>query len=384
MKLLILSTEFPPGPGGIGTLTYQIARYLAEHRWQVVVSTPQCNANLLEIEKFNASQPFDILRLKRIEPPILEGAYRLIKAIQIVRYIHPDIVLASGKQAVWLGAVISLIARIPLMAIGYGTEFLSVKTRRLTRWAFGRAQCIVAISNYTCKLISAMGIDTSKVRIIPPEAEANLFRPGLATDQLRNRLKLHNSKIILTVGRVCERKAQDVVIKALPRVLQDCPNVKYLIVGLPKRREELEQLAKNLGVEDHILFLGKVPREELPYFYNLADVFVLVSRRMVGGVEGYGIVVVEAALCGTPAIVSRNCGLEEAVVENETALVVNPDDPEATAEAITRLLLDDTLRSQMGQAAFRYATENVTRGKRLQEYDAILRSLVAGGKACTC
>lgn len=112
--------------------------------------------------------------------------------------------------------------------------------------------------------------------------------------------------------------------------------------------------------------------------------FVLVSRRTASEVEGYGIAVVEAALCGTPSVVSRNCGLEEAVVENETAFVVNPDDPEATASAIVRLLLDDALRRQMGQAAFRYAVENATWEKRIWEYDIILQSLIVGGRACTC
>jgi phosphatidylinositol alpha-1,6-mannosyltransferase len=193
---------------------------------------------------------------------------------------------------------------------------------------------------------------------------------------LRNHLRLGRSKVILTVGHVSKRKAQDVVIKALPRILQDCPNVKYLIVGLPIRREELKQLAKGLGVGDHVVFLGQVSQEELPYFYNLADVFVLVSRRTASQVEGYGIVTVEAALCGTPAVVSRNCGLEEAVVENETAFVVNPDDPEATAAAITQLLTDDDLRSRMGQAALHHAVEDATWEKRMREYDAILQSLV--------
>jgi glycosyltransferase involved in cell wall biosynthesis len=154
--------------------------------------------------------------------------------------------------------------------------------------------------------------------------------------------------------------------------------VKYLIAGLPSRRKELRQLALDLGVDDHVVFLGQVPQEELPYLYNLADVFVLVSRRSSGQVEGFGIVAVEAALCGTPAIVSRDCGLEEAVVENETAFVVNPDDPEATAEAITQLLADDDLRMRMGRAALHYAVENSTWDRRTGMYDALLRNLVSG------
>jgi phosphatidylinositol alpha-1,6-mannosyltransferase len=385
MRLLLLSIEFPPGPGGLGTLAYQIARHLTETGWGVMVSTPQHHAGMSAIKRFNAAQPFAVQRLRPLQPAAWEGLYRLGKALQIIRRSHPDVVLAVGKQAVWLGAMLSLITRMPLVAIGGGSEFLgnSRMERRLTRWAFRRAACVIAISHYTRKLITAMGINPYKVKVVPCGADAHLYHPGLPIGPLRERLGLGEAKVILTVGQLSERKAQDVVIRALPQVIQACPDVAYLLVGLPTRRQELEQLAKDLGVDERVLFTGCVPLEQLPFYYNLAEVFVLVSRRTARGeVEGFGIVVAEAALCGAPAVVSRDCGLEEAVVENETALVVNPDDPEATAEAIAHLLLDDALRLRMGQAANRYATQNATWKKRVREYDAILRNLVAGGDPC--
>jgi len=380
MRLLILSIEFPPGPGGLGTLAYQIAWYLAGAGWQVTVSTPQDYADLLEIGRFNENQPFDIMRLKHLEPSALEGVYRLVKAIQIMSRGRPDVVLAVGKQAVWLGAVLSLITGVSLVAVGGGSEFLAKKRveRAITRWAFERAQSLIAISKYTERLVDAMGIDVSNTVIIPPGADDNLYRPDLPADHLRNRLELGDLKVILTVGRVSKRKAQDVVVRAMPLILQECPNVKYLIVGFPERREEFKQVAQSIGVGSHVVFVGQVPQEELPHFYNLADVFVLVSRRTADQVEGFGIVAAEAALCGTPAVVSRNCGLEEAVVENETAFVVDSDDPEATAKAITKLLADDDVRARMGQAAFQYASGNATWDKRMREYDAVLRGIVTG------
>jgi phosphatidylinositol alpha-1,6-mannosyltransferase len=380
LRLLSLSIEFPPGPGGLGTLTYQIAAYLAKAGWQVAVSTPQDHVSSHQIDSFNASQPFEILSLRHVEPSALEGIYRLGKAMNSVRRNRPSVVLAVGMQAVWLGATISRLAGVPLVAIGGGTEFLrkSRTERAITRWAFGRAKSLIAISNYTLGLMSAMGIDVSRASIIPPGADGDLYTPGLPTDRLRNRLELGDSRVILTVGHVSKRKAQDVVIRALPSVLKDCPKARYLIAGLPSGRKELEQLAVDLGVDDHVVFLGQVPQEELPYLYNLADVFVLVSRHSSGEVEGFGIAAVEAALCGTPAIVSRNCGLEEAVVENETAFVVDPDDPEATAKAITQLLTDDDLRLRMGQADLHYSVENATWDRRLRSYDILLRNLVSG------
>lgn len=386
MRLLILSIEFPPGPGGLGTLAHQIAWYLAREGCQVFVSTPQDYADAGDINSFNADQPFEIVRLKHLEPSALEGLYRLVKAMQVMSRGQPDILLAVGKQAVWLGAMLSLITGVSLVAVGGGSEFLSRKRleRAITRWAFERARCLVAISKYTQTLIDAMGIQVSNSLVIPPGADGHVYRPDLPTDHLRDRLGLGDSRVILTVGRVSQRKAQDVVIRALPLILEECPGAKYLMVGYPERRPEFEQLAQSLGMDEHVVFLGQVSQEELPYFYNLADVFVLVSRRTAEQVEGFGIVAAEAALCGTPSVVSRHCGLEEAVVENETALVVDSDDPEATAKAITRLLKDDDLRTRMGQAALHYALENATWEKRMREYEAVLRSIVTGAARCTC
>jgi phosphatidylinositol alpha-1,6-mannosyltransferase len=117
----------------------------------------------------------------------------------------------------------------------------------------------------------------------------------------------------------------------------------------------------------------------LPGYYNLADVFVLVSRRTAKGeVEGYGIVVAEAALCGVPSVVSTECGIAESMSGSKAALVIEPDDPLATANAILRLLSDDTLRAEMGCSARRYILETSTWAQRMSRYHQILVDATRG------
>jgi phosphatidylinositol alpha-1,6-mannosyltransferase len=182
---------------------------------------------------------------------------------------------------------------------------------------------------------------------------------------------------LLTVGHVTERKAQDVVIRALPDVLRHFPDTHYLVAGLPTRRAEFAQLANELGVSRHVHFLGVVSDELLPRLYNLADLFVLVSRQAADGdVEGFGIVVQEAALSGRPSVVSRECGLEEAIQEGITGLAVPPDDPHATAEAIIALLRDDHRRRVMGEQAQQTA-QQATWSQRIAAYDRVLRDLLS-------
>lgn len=378
MRILVLSSEFPPGPGGVGTLAYQTAYHLNRLGWEIIVSTPQSHIAPEEATFFNAHQPFAIHILRTFAPAPLEGLYRLNEALRIIRQQHPKIILAFADRSTWVGALISRMTGIPLVAVGIGSEFLRTKPleNRISRWAWNQACRLTAISAYTADLMRAFGL-TQPLTVIPCGADETLYQPDLEVKALRENLALGSARIILTVGQLSERKAQDTVIRALPRILERCPDAAYVMVGLPTRREELFMLAESIGIADHIVFTSSVPTAQLPLYYNLADVFVLVSRRTAqGDVEGYGIVSVEAALCGVPSVVSRNCGLTEAVIENETALVVDPDDPQATAEAITRLLTDTTLRNRMGQAALQYAREHATWSKRGEAYAKLFFSVM--------
>jgi phosphatidylinositol alpha-1,6-mannosyltransferase len=232
----------------------------------------------------------------------------------------------------------------------------------------------VAVSDYTAGLIRAASRPRRLV-VIPNAADGTRFRPGLDSSALRRRWNLGDARVLLTVGQVGERKAQDVVIRALPRILAARPDTVYVMVGLPRLQAAYGALAAELGVADRVRFVGMLPDEELPAAYNLADAFVLVSRRAADGdVEGYGIVVQEAALCGVPAVVSQGCGLTEAISEGQTGLSVPPDDPAATAAAVLALL-DEPTRQMMGRRA-RETARSATWSERVVAYDALLRGLL--------
>jgi phosphatidylinositol alpha-1,6-mannosyltransferase len=165
-----------------------------------------------------------------------------------------------------------------------------------------------------------------------------------------------------------------VVIRALPFVLERVPRTHYLIAGLPTKQLEYELLASDLGVAEHVHFLGRVGPEKLLRLLNACDVFVMTSRMTsTGDCEGYGIAVVEAALCGKPAVVSQGSGLSEAIVDGTTGLAVAQDDPVATAVAVVALLCDRDRCLDMGRAALRHALEEQTWDHRLGQYDSVLR-----------
>ena len=171
MKLLLLSIEFPPGPGGSGTLAFQIAEHLTRAGWAVTVSTPQDHVDRATVERFNAREPFQVSRLHPVEPPLREGAYRFREAWRIVRRTGTDALVAVGKQAVWIGAVLSLVSGLPLVAVGIGLFIGPVGGAVGVSFGFadvavGNCSTILVL-DHAIKITAIMATNINRFNILP-------------------------------------------------------------------------------------------------------------------------------------------------------------------------------------------------------------------------
>lgn len=384
MRLLLLTTEFPPGPGGIGTHAHALADGLTSLGADVHVLARQDYADEGEVAQFNAAQRFGVLPLPSAAGSPLTVARRWRQVSRLVHDLAPGALVASGSRAVWLGAAVARRTGVPLVAIGHGTEFSfpSAFARGVTRWAYASAATVVCVSRFTERVMLDRGIRPPGRTVIPNGADPTRFRrlPELDRCAVRSRLGLPpDARLLTTVGNVTDRKGQDVVVRALPFLLRDEPHVHYVAAGLPTRAVEFMALARELGVAEHVHFLGRTPADELVELLNACDVFVMTSRMTADGdFEGYGIAVIEAALCGAPAVVSRDSGLAEAIEDGRTGFGVPQEDPEATAMAIGRLLADEPLRRRFADAAHRRAVAEQTWPCRVAEYHRLLRDVTRG------
>jgi phosphatidyl-myo-inositol dimannoside synthase len=387
MRLLLLSSEFPPGPGGIGTHAYQLASQLVHLKWDVHVLTSQDYVDPENIVPFNCAQDFGITQLPRTNSFVRNALFRWKYFRSLIKTIQPDVLVVTGDQQVWLAALMQVYLKIvfqpyrfPWCAIWHGVIPRSYVTRQMTCWAFGQSDLTITVSQYSRRRMIDMGVRPHRNLTITNGADEERFYPDYyAGLELRAKLGLSDALILLTVGHVSERKGQDIVIRALPRILQSMPNVHYLIVGLPTRQAPLEKLAIELGVSEYVHFLGRVDADALCAVYNACDVFVLTSRHSSDGeFEGYGIVAAEAALCAKPSIVADNSGLPEAVQNGRTGLIVPENDPLATARAIQNLLQTPSLRKQMGERARQCALRKRTWSTCMRKYDKVLSQLIVG------
>ncbi len=205
---------------------------------------------------------------------------------------------------------------------------------------------IIAVSEATKNdLIKYMKIKKEKIKVIYNGYDSNIFKPiHLSIDDVVKFRKEYNlpDNFILYVGTLEKRKNVESLIKAL-NVLKK-KGKKYILVIVGKRGWKYKNIFKLINkyqLNDQIIFIGYVPREDLPLFYNLADVFVYPSLY-----EGFGLPPLEAMACGCPVITTNVSSLPE-VVGNAGILIDNPYDYVTLAETIDEVVQSETLRKDL-------------------------------------
>lgn len=334
-----------------------------------------------EASTFNNSLPFPVKNFRRLPTPVLKAADRFRQVRAIHSGFEPDVVVATGLKAVWITAAALRSSGTPIAAIGHGTEFGVTRAweRTLVVRAFSEAAQVICVSEFTRTHMVQCGVRARAYTTIPNGADESVFRvlPREEVLEFKRSLGFATDRIVLTVGNVTDRKGQEVVIRAMPRILERCPNTRYLMAGLPTEQEKLTRIATGLGVQDRIHFLGRVDVTSLVKLMNCCDLFAMTSRKtQTGDFEGYGIAAIEAALCGAAAIVTAESGLAEAVAHNRTGICTPENDPEAVAAAVTSLLLNEIRRLDFAKAAQMRALREQTWTLRVAEYSKVLRSLV--------
>ena len=359
---LLLALNFPPFGGGIARMMGEVAsRYPAD---TLVVSTgtwPGSDASDPRFRQTIDRVPVPAKRLRTVN-----GLFRWTRrADSLVRRVAPgfvwcDEVKPAGYAAAWLSARHNL----PFGVVAHGADFLLLEAKigrsLFKRWTarriLERCAVVVANSRWTAdrarSVLDSLGCHAlaADVRVVHLGTTPDIFRPDVDPDPARRAYGLDGGPWLLTVARLDFHKGIDTVIRALPAIRVAFPTARYAVAGIGSRRAALERLVAELGLGDAVRLLGFVPDPGLPALYNAADLFLLVSRRYDLLVEGFGISIVEASASGLPVIVGRSGGIPDAVREEETGLVVDPDDPAAVAAAAIRLLGDEALRRRMGTA----------------------------------
>lgn len=252
-------------------------------------------------------------------------------------------------------------AHKPLVIGAQGTHGVRPLTYRperlLLKRCYQRADAIVVPSQYTKKRILEEAKENYAIDVIHNGVRFERFQKPVDTASVRNRYA--RKKILLTVGGLWGRKGHDLVLRALPDVLKKHPDTMYAIIGDGNARTDLEALATDLGVRKAVDFVGRKSGDDLVAYFQACDIYVHTPKIVdQNKFEGFGIVYLEASACGKPIVATDAGGIRDAVLDNETGLIVTDGDISAISQSITRLLDDESLVKKFGERGKVYAKEN--------------------------
>jgi phosphatidylinositol alpha-1,6-mannosyltransferase len=350
MKILIPTADYPPIEGGISTVTLHLSRELAALGHEVTVVAPW----FAGVKAFDDAEPVHVKRFHgynlgwaRLAPMAAACATELRRT---------DLVLAIN---IAYGGLIGRGARrlfgTPYITFGYGYEFLKFGQDSLAasmlRSVYRTAAMTVAISQFTRDALVKFGLPDGGIELCLPGAVPASPPCSAAIGNIKRKLNLNGHRLVLSVGRMVPRKGHLTLVRAMRPILDRHPDTMLVCAGRGPCLGEAEQLATLMNISDNVRFPGHLSDGEINTLYSICDVFALpAGEGPRGQVEGFGLVFAEAAAHGKPVVAGRSGGVPDAVRDGETGLLVAPEDTNATAAAINRLLSDRAYAAQLGEA----------------------------------
>jgi phosphatidylinositol alpha-1,6-mannosyltransferase len=363
-KTLVISRVFPPQVGGSGRFLWEVYRRQPAHEYCFAVGEHAGS------EAFDRECPFVIERLPLHVgnwgllpfgfPAYLANYWRLRKFAlrERVVAVHAATLFPEGL----LGLALSRKLGAPFVCFVHGEETPTAAASRELSWLARRilngARRIIANSENTRRMILRYWpVDEKNVTVITPGVDVQRFRPAARDAAIRDRLGWTGRRVVLTAGRLQERKGHDHLLRALPAIRAAVPDVLYAIAGDGERRGALEALTATLGLGDCVQFLGELRDEPLIECYQQCDLLALPNREVNGDFEGFGMVLVEAQACGRPVVAGASGGTAETLRAGETGRVVDCTRPELLAETLIDLLGQPDRLDAMGAAGRQWAVE---------------------------
>ena len=366
MRIGIITYDFYPFEGGQGRHVYEIFKRVKNNSgfgFKILVFSPCKNTLKDHIQIFPI--------VKKFGKNLLFSFFVNVYIKKLIKRHNLDLVHFHGGPG---GVFLLKKLNIPIIYTAHHTYYQQYRLviGQKWKWIFSKlepiqyelADKIICVSKDTKDiLVENYRINEGKISVIPNGVDTKKFHP------LRNTKRIENS--ILFVGRLDERKGVDFLVKTIPLVKKEIPNVKLFVGGKGKLREELENFVKLHNLESNVKFLGFVPDEKLPKWYNQVKVVVIPSI-----FEGFGITAIEAMACGTPVIGTKVPGIVDIINDGKTGLLVPSQNSKELANAIIRVLRDEKLRQLLCENGRKEVTERFDWDRISQKFINIYKGVL--------
>lgn len=360
MKILMAAETFPPDVNGAAIATERLAIGLAElgHSVSIITSSQSLKSSSVTNGPLNIYRVPSVLINKaqgfRVSPRPLHS--RIFK--QIINELKPDIIHVNNPGLITQTAIkyakkfrIPVIGSAHFMAENLAHYFhlprgiekiVSAGVWKLYANIYNKLDLIIAPTPATEDLLRKAGVK-NKIVVLSNGIDLSKFNLINDADYLRKRLNLTKDPVILFVGRLEKEKQIDVLFKAAA-LIKEKVDFQIIIVGKGTEEKFLKDLANDLGIKSRITIVGYLPKEDLPYIYKTADVFVIPSIA-----ELQSLVTMEAMASGLPVIGANAVALPHLIKDGKNGFLFEPTDDKELSDKLQMLLESSELREKMGK-----------------------------------
>ena len=345
-KTLLLTENFPPKEGGSGRWFWELYSRLPNDKVLIVANdTP-------EGREFDNTHELDIVRIELESTEwglastkglgfyweTIRKVLKLIKEHDI-KEVHCGRVIPEGVIA----RALKLLAGARYNCFVHGEDVETAATSRehslLVKNVCKNAAMLICNSENTANIVRKLGFDSgSKCEVLHPGVDTSRFEVAAPDTSFRQQMGWSGKRVLLTVGRLQRRKGQDFLIKSMPALLKEFPDLFYAVVGRGECYDELISLVDQHKLHDNVCVYPDMDDEALIKCYQQCDIFILPNRTIDNDIEGFGMVLVEAQVCGKPVIAGDSGGTRETMNIGKTGHIIDCSSTENLLNGLSPIL----------------------------------------------
>lgn len=305
--------------------------------------------------------------------------FRILGVKKAVKEINPDILHAHYVSH--YGVYGALTGSKPFVVSAWGSDVFidpkkSMAKKYFVKYALKKADLITTDSLSAIKTIVDFGVDEEKVKLIVHGVDLRVFHPIENNEKFKKELCIpQNYQVGINTRNLEPVYDVGTIVKAIPHVIDECPNTYFLIVGDGTLRHQLEELVYRLGVAENVRFVGSVSNKEMPKFLGVSDIYVSASLS-----DTRSISLLEAMANGLPVVVTDIDGNKECVKEGVNGFLFPKGDFKALAEKIVYLLRDENTRRRFGVINRRYVEKEGSYEKEMRKMEKLYKELMEAYK----
>jgi glycosyltransferase involved in cell wall biosynthesis len=347
--------------------------YFAEHGWKVDLITWHPPVNVSKIHP-------EVAVHRIFSPPHYIARYvALLEITRLIKKIHPDIIHAFylGHFGILAGLYGRLLGFRPIILTAWGSDILIDAKgfkKGLIKYALKRADLITCDGENLKEAMTNLGTDPKKIKIIYHGVDTKKFSQKKRNNEFREELKTFDSPIIISNRKLEPIYNVELLIKAIPLVLKDFLEAKFVIVGKGSQENYLKKLAQSIGVWDSIRFIGWLPRNEFIRCLASADIYVSTSLS-----DSVAVSIMEAMACELPVVVTDSGDNRKWIKDGKNGFIVPTKDPKALAEKIIYLLGSEDIRKRFGKINREIIEEKAEYNKEMEKMEKFYEEIINEG-----